>query len=176
MPDRHVESSPTMGPISVKKPIDAPRERVFDFLCDLANRPAITDHFTREFRLQRLESSGVGAAARFRVTRPALWMETVIEDASPPHRILERGRGGRLDRIPIVTSWELIESGARGCEATVTFQTEPSRGLDRLRERLGAERLHRRHWSIALSRLKELMESDRPPKRVVVAGADRQPA
>jgi uncharacterized protein YndB with AHSA1/START domain len=165
-----------MGPISVKKPIDAPRERVFEFLCDLANRPSITDHFAREFRLQRLESSGVGAAARFRVARPSLWMETVIEDVSPPHRILERGRGGRLDRIPIATSWELIESGARGCEVTVTFQTEPSRRLDRLREKLGAKRVYRRHWAIALSRLKELTESGRPPSRVVVAGADRQPA
>lgn len=165
-----------MGPISVKKPIDAPRERVFEFLCDLANRPAITDHFAREFRLQRLESSGVGAAARFRVTGPALWMETVIEEVSPPHRILERGRGGRLDRIPIATSWEVVESGARGCEVTVTFQTEPSQALDRLRERLGAERFYRRQWSLALSRLKELMESGRPPSRVVVAGADRQPA
>jgi uncharacterized protein YndB with AHSA1/START domain len=165
-----------MGPISVKKPIDAPRERVFDFLCDLANRPAIVDHFTREFRLQRLESAGVGAAARFRIKGPAHWMETVIEEVAPPHRIVERGRGGRLDRIPIVTTWDLVESGARGCEVTLTFNTEPSRGLDRLREMLGAKRLYRRHWSVALSRLKELMESGRPADRVVVAGADRLPA
>ena len=37
--------SPWMGPISVKTPIDAPRERVYEFLCDLANRPSFTDHF-----------------------------------------------------------------------------------------------------------------------------------
>jgi uncharacterized protein YndB with AHSA1/START domain len=165
-----------MGPISVEKPIDAPRERVFEFLCDLANRPAFTDHFVRDFRLQRLESSGVGAAARFRIAEPGLWMETVIEEVSPPHRILERGRGGRFDRIPILTSWELLESGPRGCEVTVTFQTEPSHPLDRLRERFGAERFYRRQWSIALSRLKELLESGRPPTRVVVAGGARLPA
>jgi uncharacterized protein YndB with AHSA1/START domain len=165
-----------MGPISVTKPIDAPRERVFDFLCDLANRPAIVDHFMREFRLQRLESSGVGAAARFQIKGPAHWMETVIEEISPPHRIVERGRGGRLDRIPVVTTWDLVESGARGCEVTLTFNTEPSRGLDRLREKLGAQRFYRRHWSVALSRLKEQMESGGSPSRVVVAGADRQPA
>ena len=66
-------------------------------------------------------------------------METVIEEVSPPHRILERGRGGRLDRIPIETCWEVAEAGAEGCEVTVTFQTSPSHPLDRLREKLGAE-------------------------------------
>ena len=58
----------------------------------------------------------------------------------------------------------------------MTFRTEPSHALDRLRERLGAERFYRRQWSIALSRLKELIESGRPAARVVVAGAARLPA
>ena len=50
-----------MGPISVKTLIDAPRERVYEFLCDLANRPSFTDHFVSEFRLERLESSPAGS-------------------------------------------------------------------------------------------------------------------
>jgi uncharacterized protein YndB with AHSA1/START domain len=165
-----------MNPISVTKAIDAPREQVFEFLSDLANRPAIIDHFTREFRLQRLASSGVGAAARLQIAEPKMWMETVIEEVSPPHRILERGRGGRLDRIPIETGWELAEAGAEGCEVTVTFQTSPSHPVDRLREKLGASLFYRRQWSIALSRLKELMESGRTPPRVRVAGGARVPA
>jgi uncharacterized protein YndB with AHSA1/START domain len=165
-----------MGPISVSTAIDAPRERVFEFLCDLANRPAITDHFTREFRLERLESSGVGAAARFQIAEPRIWMETVIEEVSPPHRVLEHGRGGRLDRIPIETGWELTESRAEGCEVTVTFQTSPSHPVDRIREKLGAGLFYRRQWSIALARLKELMESGRTPARVRVAGGARVPA
>jgi len=163
-----------VGPISVSKPIDAPRERVFDFLCDLANRPAFTDHFIGQFRLERLESSGVGAAARMRITEPGLWMETVIEEVSPPHRILERGSGGRWDRIPITTWWELASRGA-GCEVTLGFLTEPSHSLDRWRERLGAERFYRRQWAIALSRLRDLIESGRPVERVLVAGGDRLP-
>lgn len=166
-----------MGPISVKTLIDAPRERVFEFLCDLANRPAFTDHFIGEFRLERLQSSGVGAAARFRIDEPGLWMETVIDEVSPPHRILERGQGGRLDRIPFLTSWELVEGpGPLTCEVTVRFWSEPSHLLDRLRERLGAERFYRRQWSIALSRLQELIESGRPAERVGVAGGARLPA
>src|SRR5215210_502109 len=98
-----------MGPVSASKAIDAPREEVFRLLCDLANRPAFTDHFMSGFRLERIDSSGVGAAARLRITVPGLWMETVIEEVSAPHRIVERGKGGRLDRIPIQTAWELAE-------------------------------------------------------------------
>ena len=165
-----------MGPISVRRPIDAPREQVFEILCDLANRPAFTDHFMDQLRLERLESSGVGAAARMRVTKRGLWMETVIEEVSPPHRIVERGRGGRRwDRIPITTSWELVEAPGAGCEVTLSFWTEPSHPADRLRDRFGAERFYRRQWSVALSRLKELVESGRAPERVVVAGGDRLP-
>jgi len=70
-----------MGPISVTRTIDAPRERIYDCLVDLANRPAFTDHFIADFRLERFESEGVGAAARLRIERGGLWMETVIVEA-----------------------------------------------------------------------------------------------
>ena len=165
-----------MGPISVSTMIDAPRERVFAFLVDLANRPAFTDHFITEFRLERFESSGVGAAARMRVRGRGTWMETVIDDVSPPHRIRERGRGGRLDRIPMATLWELVEGPAAStCEVKLTFGTEPEQLFDRLCERLGAERFYRRNWSTALSRLKDLIETEGPVARVVVAGGARLP-
>ncbi len=165
-----------MGPISVKRPIDAPRERVFDFLCDLANRPSFTDHFISQYRLERLESRGVGAAARMRVARRHVWMDTAIVEASSPRRILEQGGSGRLDRVPTTTGWELVEGpAASGCEVTVSFWTQPTGRLDRLRERIGSERYYRRQWSTALGRLKELIESGRAPDRVVVAGGDRVP-
>jgi hypothetical protein len=102
-------------------------------------------------------------------------METVIDDLLRPHRIHERGAGGRWDRIPVTTSWELLESGPGGCEVTLRYWTGPSHPVDRLREKLGAERYYRRQWSIALSRLKQLIESGSQPNRVVVAGADRLP-
>jgi uncharacterized protein YndB with AHSA1/START domain len=165
-----------MGPISVSTMIDAPRERVFEVLVDLANRPAFTDHFIAELRLERIESSGVGAAARMRVRGRGTWMETVIDEVSPPHRIHERGRGGRLDRIPMATLWELVEGPAAStCVVRITFVTEPEQLLDRLRERLGAERFYRRSWATALSRLKDLIEAEGPVARVVVAGGARLP-
>src|SRR3954452_14395888 len=103
-----------MGPISVRRAIDAPRSDVFDLLCDLANRPAFTEHFLREFRLERFESAGVGASARMLIAKPRLWMETVIVEADRPYRIAESGKGGRLDRIPILTAWKGVEGAPPG--------------------------------------------------------------
>jgi uncharacterized protein YndB with AHSA1/START domain len=166
-----------MGPVSASVAIELPRERVFEFLSDLANRAAFTDHFIEDLRLQRISSSGVGATARFRVEPPGarLWMETVIEELDPPHRIFERGRGGRLDRIPVFTVWELLSGPGARSEVRLSFWTEPSHPLDRLRERLGAERWYRRGWSRALERLKDVLESGRPVDRVGVAGEDQIP-
>lgn len=166
-----------MGPISAETTIDAPRERVWELIADLADRPSFCDHFQRNFRLERIESRGVGAAARFEVdaSRMRLWMETVVEEEDPPHRLFERGRGGRLDRIPIFTVWELESGAGEETEARVTFWTEPSHALDRLREHLGAERWFRRQWSRALRRLKELAESGAPAEPIGVAGADPLP-
>jgi uncharacterized protein YndB with AHSA1/START domain len=165
-----------MSRASATTAIDAPRERAFEFLADLANRAAIMDRFADNFRLQRVESAGVGAAARFRVRRPRIWMETVIEEADPPFRIRERGRAGRVGRIPTETVWELTDGPVPGtCEVRVTSWAEPAHPLDRLRGLLGA-RSNRRNWRSALARLKEVVEDSGPVERVEVAGADRLPA
>jgi hypothetical protein len=165
-----------MGPISASTAIDAPRERIFDFVCDLANREAFTDHFLSEYRLERFESAGVGASARMHVAKAHLWMETVIVEADRPYRIAERGKGGRLDRIPILTAWEIVEGPASATSVvTVRFGTEPTHPVDRLRERRFGERFYRRQWSTALSRLKDFVESGRPAQRVAIAGGARMP-
>jgi uncharacterized protein YndB with AHSA1/START domain len=167
----------SMGPISAMTTIDAPRERVFELVSDLAARPSFCDHFQHELRLERIESRGVRAAARFRVDAPrmALWMETVIEQTDPPHRVFERGRGGRLDRIAIYTVWELESGPGTATEARVTFWTEPTHPVDRIREHLGAERWLRRQFSHALGRLAELAESGAAIEPVGVAGGEPVP-
>jgi uncharacterized protein YndB with AHSA1/START domain len=162
-----------MGPISLTTTIDAPRDRVFDLLCDLAARPAWTDHFVRDYRLERVSASGPGAAARFRVGAPGgiTYMETVIAEADRPHRVLERGRGGRLDRIPIQTLWELKEGPGAVTTVILTFETEPGGIIDRARE-LGREGWWRRRWRRALRRLQELIESGaEAPRAASVAGS-----
>jgi hypothetical protein len=167
--------APPMGPVSATIAIDAPRERVFDLIIDLAIRPALCDHFIEDYRLERLPPSGEGAAARFRVTAGNYaYMETVIAEAERPFRIRERGRTGRWDRIPVHTVWEIVEGPGAVSTVTVTFWTEASHSLDRLRDLLGANRSFRRAWERALERLRELAESDADPdRRVEVAGADR---
>jgi hypothetical protein len=163
-----------VGPISLTISIDAPRERVFDFICDLGVRQSWTDHFASEYRLERVQAQGEGAAARFRVDAPAgvRYMETVIAEAERPFRVVEHGRGGRLDRMPIRTVWELEE----GPTTTVmlTFWTSPPTLFDRVRE-LGRTRWWRRRWSKAVRRMQEIIESGTVVERTEVAGADRLP-
>jgi uncharacterized protein YndB with AHSA1/START domain len=159
--------------VSATTSIDVPRERVFELLCDLSARPAFTDHFLSGFRLSRMEPSGVGAGARFQLHEAGEWMDTVIEEIDPPHLIRERGQGGRLNRVPVLTVWELAEGASgEGCEVSVTFWTEPTNPGDRLRELLGASGWFERNWRRALVRLKQVAEAGGPTERVVVAGAD----
>ena len=163
-----------MGPISAEATIDAPRERVWELIADLSRRPAFCDHFQDEFRLERIEPVGVGASARFRVEAPRMkvWMDTVVTEAEEPQRLYESGRGGRLDRIPVFTVWELAGGAGSTTEARVTFWTEPSHPLDKLRDSSRARRWFRRQWSEALDRLKELAETGAEVDAVGVAGID----
>ena len=46
-----------MRPIAVSRTIDAPRERVFDYLSDIANHAEFSDHYLSDFRLERLDST-----------------------------------------------------------------------------------------------------------------------
>lgn len=163
-----------MGPISLTTSIDAPRERVFDFICDLSTRPSWIDHFASGYRLERVAASGLGAAARFRVDAPAgvRYMETVIAETDRPYRIVEHGQGGRLDRVPMRLVWELEEGPTTN--VTLTFWTIPASRFDRVRE-LGRLRWWRRRWAKALDRLRELIESGSPAPRTGVAGGDRVP-
>jgi uncharacterized protein YndB with AHSA1/START domain len=163
-----------VGPLTVITSIDAPRERVFDFICDLGARPSWIDHFADEYRVARIPAIGRGAAARFRVKAPAgvRYMETVIAEADRPYRVVEHARGGRLDRVTMRLVWEL-EAGPT-TTVTLTFWTAPPSIFDRIRE-LGRERWWRRRWTKALSRMRELIESGATVPRVEVAGADRVP-
>lgn len=154
-------------PISLTATVDAPRERVFDFLCDLARRPAWTDHFISDFRLERIESAGQGAAARFRVGAPRIrFADTTIADAERPHRVAEIGHGGRLNRVTLRTVWELTEGPGAVTTVNLSFWTEPSaRG----------GRWWRRRWKKALRRLAAAIESGEPAgDALVVAGGNRQ--
>lgn len=152
--------------------IDVPREDVFSILLDLSARPAFTDHFMESYHLLRIEPVGIGAGARFRL-RDGGWVDSIIEEADAPHRLVERGRGGYLNRIPNVTEWMLSDAGSDGCEVQVTFWTEPANVFDKLRDAKASERRLGKGLKKALGRLRGLAESGSPPERIAVAGGDR---
>lgn len=165
-----------MGPVSAEIEIDAPRARVFETIGDLARRPSFTDHFLADFHLTRIESSGIGAGARFRIALPlrSIWMDTAIADLEEPHRVVERGRGGRSNRIPSTTLWELNEGAGSLTRVRVSHWTEPSNPLDRALEvSLAASTWAQRGWSEALRRLRDQLESGEPAVApVAVAGGN----
>ncbi|HEY6637198.1 MAG TPA: SRPBCC family protein [Solirubrobacterales bacterium] len=163
-----------MGPITITTSIDAPRERVFDLICDLGARPSWIDHFASEYRVERIQAAGLGAGARFRVDAPAgvRYMETVIAETDRPYRVVEHARGGRLDRVSMRLVWEL-EAGPT-TNVTLTFWTVPPSMFDRIRE-LGRERWWRRRLTKALARMRDLVESGASVPRIEVAGTDRVP-
>jgi uncharacterized protein YndB with AHSA1/START domain len=167
-----------MGPAIAATEIDLPRERVFEHIADLADRPAFTGGFLSGFHLTRIDSRGVGAGARFHVDIPllGLWMDTTIVEVEAPHRIVERGRGGRANRVAATTVWELTEGPGSLTRVRVSFWTEPANPLDRAREALGmATSRYERRWAEALRRLRDLLESGAAPERpLAVAGGNRQ--
>lgn len=166
-----------MGPIAAEIEIDAPRERVFEVIGDLSLRPAFTDHFLSGFRLTRIEPTGVGAGARFRVMAPLRkpWMDTTIVELDPPYRIVERGQGGRTNRIPNHTVWELTDGPGSLTTVRVVNWTEPSNPLDRGLELLSAgSTWQQRGWREALKRLREGLEQGTwEADRIAVAGGNR---
>src|SRR4030081_1894766 len=56
-----------VDPVTVSTVITAPRERVFDYLQDIANHSEFTDHYLVDWHLTRIDSVGRGAGARFRL-------------------------------------------------------------------------------------------------------------
>lgn len=164
-----------MGPVSAEVEIDVPRQRVFEAIADLSLRPAFTDHFLADFHLTRIESTGVGAGARFRfAVRPRqVWMDTTIAEIDEPHRLVEHGRGGRGNRIPSTTLWELTEGPGSLTRVRVSYWTEPN-PIDRGLELLSAASIpYERRWRVALNRLREQLESGSlGADRVVLAGGN----
>lgn len=165
-----------MGPVSAEVEIDVPRRRAFETIGDLAQRPSFTDHFLTDFHLTRIGSTGVGAGARFRVAlRPRrVWMDTAIVEVEASQRIVERGCGGRGNRIPSTTVWELLQGSGSMTKVRVSHWTEPSNSLDKALETLsGTAVLQKRAWREALRRLRDRLESDAPIEAgLAVAGGN----
>lgn len=162
-----------MIPVRVHTFISAPREAVFDVLADMAARPSWTDHYMRDLRLENPRSTGVGAAARYRLDAPLYrqWVEAEIVEADRPRRVVEATRGGRLGRTRGEVTYELTPQGRSLIRVDMTIASEAWMPRERVQERLGARRWLRRRAKKSLERLRELLEepSGEPLERATVA-------
>jgi len=148
--------------ITVSTTIAAPRERVFEYLADIANHAEFSDHWLVDWHLLREETYGVGAGARFRIKAPLnrfSWGDMSIAELAPPYRIVERGRGGKFNRVRMVGVYTL-SPGAGGATTTVeyTLETEPAQPSDRLLEALGGRAWTRRQAARGMRRLRTILE------------------
>jgi uncharacterized protein YndB with AHSA1/START domain len=163
-----------MLPVNVQASISAPREEVYDYIADLALRPAWCDHYLKDYRIAHPRSTGVGAAARYLIDAPlsSLYMEVTIVEADSPRRLVERAHGGRNGRTKGGVTWELTRSGSGLTRVEMTTWFEPGTPREALKQRLGMRGWMHRQSKTALERLRLIFEegSTEPLARVTLAG------
>jgi uncharacterized protein YndB with AHSA1/START domain len=168
-----------MRQVTVAVHISAPRERVFDFVADLAGRPAWTDHYLEDFRLARPNPYGLGAAARFRLRAPLAkeWVELAITECDRPRRIVEEARVGRRGRNRSLAVYEFSQEAGGNTHVELTTFSEPATVIDRLKQ-IGAASWMRRQTKTALERLRMVFEEPLEGElaRVTVAGFEPEKA
>ena len=167
-PAAHAAESPdkfsaALDPITVTTTIALPREQVFAYLTDIANHAEFTDHYLVDWHLTRVDTVGAGAGARFRVKAPLsrfAWADMTIAEVQPPFKIVERGRGGKFNRIKMVGTYEIFERHGIS-EVRYTFETDASVPSDRLAEILGGRGWTRRKAKKSMKRLRLILEEGR---------------
>ncbi len=150
-----------MDPLSASIVIQAPRERVFSYLEDIANHPEFTDHYLVDWHLTREDTVGRGAGARFRVKFPWArfnWADVTFAEVQRPYRIVERGRGGKANRVRTLAVWELTDGPGDTTRVQFTLETLPATFSDRILEGLGQRSWMRRKSNRALRRLRSILE------------------
>jgi uncharacterized protein YndB with AHSA1/START domain len=163
-----------MDPITVSTTIAKPREQVFEYLSDIANHAEFTDHYLVDWHLTREDPVGEGAGARFRVKAPLSrfsWADMTLAELQPPYRIVERGRGGKFNRIRMLGVYTLTPGAGGTTKVQYTLETEPVMLSDRIMEALGGRTWSRRQAARAMNRLRSILEDGRGRgHRVSVAG------
>ncbi|MGH2873881.1 MAG: SRPBCC family protein [Solirubrobacteraceae bacterium] len=153
-----------MEPFTVTTTIAKPREEVWEYLADIANHPEFCDHYLVDWHLTRVQTRGLGAGARFRVKAPMnrfAWADLTFAEMQPPFKIVERGRGGKYNRIRMVGTYTLSPGPGGTTRVQYTFETEPAQLSDKLMETLGGRSWTRRKAARAMRRLRAILEEGR---------------
>jgi uncharacterized protein YndB with AHSA1/START domain len=163
-----------VDPFTVETTIARPREEVFEYLADISNHAEFTDHYLIDWHLTREDPHGRGAGARFKVKAPLNrfpWADVTFAELEPPYRIVERGRGGKYNRIRMLGTYTLNPGPGGTTRVQYTFETEPVMPSDRLLEALGGRAWSKRQAARAMRRLRRILEEDRDRgRRATVAG------
>jgi uncharacterized protein YndB with AHSA1/START domain len=153
-----------VDPFTVSTNIALPREQVFEYLADIANHAEFTDHYLVNWRLTRIESYGEGAGARFRIKAPLnrfAWADVTIADLQPPFKMVERGRGGKFNRIKMIGTYEIFEGDGGMSRVEYTYETDAHLPADVIPEILGGRGWAKRKSKKAMKRLRAILEEDR---------------
>ena len=149
---------------TVTATIARPREEVFEYLADIGNHAEFSDHYLVDWHLLREDSYGRGAGVRFRSKVPLgrfAWGDLTLTEVTPPYRIVEKGRGGKFNRIRMLGTYTLSPGSSGTTVVEFTFETEPPLLSDKLMESLIGERWTRRKLARAMRRLRAILEEGR---------------
>src|SRR3954469_5803897 len=163
-----------MLPVPAQASISASREEIYEYIADLALRPAWCDHYLKDYRLPSPRPKGGGAAAPLLSGAPMsrLYMEVAIIEADAPRRIVERAHGGRNLRTKGGVTWELTRAGSGLTRVEMTYWHDPGAPREAFKQRLGMQGWMKRQTKTALERLRLIFEeaTDEPLARASVAG------
>jgi uncharacterized protein YndB with AHSA1/START domain len=163
-----------MDPVTVTTTIDRPREEVFAYLLDVANRPEYTDHYLVDWRLTREDPVGRGAGARFRFKAPLNrfnWADITLIEVEAPRRIVEAGRGGKYNRTRLRAVYELEQGSGGTTRVTYMLETRPGKFSDALMEKVGFRGWITRKSNRAMRRLRSILEDgEGRGQRATIAG------
>lgn len=162
-----------MRPFTVRHTVDVPRERVFDYLIDVANYVQFSDHYLGDLRLERQDSRGMGASFSFRLKYAfgRQWGDLALVETEPPHLIVARGRFGRIGRVPIEARYTLTTAGQGMTRIEYRFESSPSRPIDRIREAFGMRIWMKFQARRALHRLAGVIEQGRASAQPISSAA-----
>jgi uncharacterized protein YndB with AHSA1/START domain len=153
-----------MDPLTVSTTIAKPREQIFEYLADIANHSEFTDHYLVDWHLLRENTIGAGAGARFRVKAPLSrfsWADMTFSELQPPFRIVEKGRGGKYNRVRMIGTYTLTPGPGDTTKVEYTLETQVGMLSDRLMETLGGRAWTRRQTAKAMRRLRMILEEGR---------------
>jgi hypothetical protein len=99
------------------------------------------------------------------------WADVTFVEMQPPYRIVERGRGGKYNRIRMLGTYTLSPAPGGTTRVQYTFETQPPLLSDKLIENLGGRSWTRRKAARAMRRLRRIMEEGRDRgQRASIAG------